>query len=42
MKCVYELMPSERQRAGDAARRRMEEMFSEERVVKAYLDCLSA
>ena len=42
MKCVYELAPSERQRAGDAARRRMEEMFSEERVVKAYLNCLSA
>ena len=40
MKYVYELAPSERQRAGDAARRRMEDMFSEERVVKAYLDCL--
>jgi hypothetical protein len=41
MKWVYELEPSERQRAGDAARRRMEELFSEERVVKAYLKCLS-
>ena len=42
MACVYELEPLERQRAGDAARRRMEETFSEDRVVKAYLDCLSA
>jgi hypothetical protein len=42
MKCIYESDPSGRQRAGNAARGRMEEMFSEERVVKAYLDCLSA
>ena len=35
MKWVYELAPSERQRAGNAARRRMEEMFNEERFVKS-------
>lgn len=40
MKRVYELEPFERQQAGDAARRRMEEYFSEDRVVQAYLDCL--
>ena len=42
MKWVYELAPSERQRAGDAARRRMEATFSEDRVVRAYLECLSS
>jgi glycosyltransferase involved in cell wall biosynthesis len=30
MKYVYELDPSGRQRAGDAARKRMEEKFSED------------
>lgn len=32
--------PEQRQAAGDSARRRMEEQFSEERVIEAYLDCL--
>lgn len=40
MQRVYELAPSERQQAGNAARKRMEEQFSEELVVQAYLDCL--
>ncbi|MFV8570538.1 glycosyltransferase family 4 protein [Marinobacter sp. SBS5] len=40
MKRVYELKPFERQQAGDAARRRMEEHFSEDRVVQSYLNCL--
>jgi hypothetical protein len=42
MYCLYELAPSERKLEGDAARRRMEEIFSDERVVNAYLNCLSA
>ena len=41
MRRVVEMAPTDRQRAGDAARNRMEEHFSEERVVQAYLDCLS-
>jgi glycosyltransferase involved in cell wall biosynthesis len=40
MQRVVEMSSEERQRAGDAARRRMEAEFSEERVVRAYLDCL--
>lgn len=35
------MAPDQRQRAGDAARRRMEDKFSEDVVVQAYLDCLS-
>jgi len=40
MKRVYGLSPFKRQEAGDAARQRMEENYSEDRVVRAYLDCL--
>lgn len=41
MRRVVGMDAGELQRAGDAARRRMEKQFSEERVVQAYLDCLS-
>jgi len=34
------MAPEQRQAAGDSARRRMVEHFSEDRVVQAYLDCL--
>ncbi|WP_417539714.1 glycosyltransferase family 4 protein [Marinobacter sp.] len=37
---VYGLSPLQRQKAGDAARLRMEAYFGEDRVVQAYLDCL--
>jgi glycosyltransferase involved in cell wall biosynthesis len=42
MQRVIEMDRGALQRAGDAARKRMEEQFSEERVVQAYLNCLSA
>ncbi|AZT84522.1 glycosyltransferase family 1 protein [Marinobacter sp. NP-4(2019)] len=38
---VVTMDAAELQRAGDAARRRMEEAFSEEQVVQAYINCLS-
>ena len=41
MRRVAIMEAPELQMAGDAARRRMERQFSEERVVQAYLDCLS-
>ena len=41
MQRVVEMDRGALQRAGEAARKRMEEQFSEERVVQAYLDCLS-
>lgn len=37
---LAEMDPAQRQAAGSAARRRMEAYFSEDQVVKAYLDCL--
>lgn len=40
MRRVVGMDPAELQRAGDAARRRMEDTFSEEVVVGAYLGCL--
>ena len=41
MRRVVTMDEIEVQRAGNAARRRMEERFSEEIVIQAYLDCLS-
>ncbi|MDL0431981.1 glycosyltransferase family 4 protein [Marinobacter sp. TBZ242] len=41
MRRVVEMGASELQRAGDAARKHMEERFSEDLVVQAYLNCLS-
>lgn len=41
MQRVLLMAPDERQRAGNAARHRMEAGFSEQRVVEAYLNCLS-
>ena len=41
LRMVVEVDARELQKAGDEARRRMEAQFSEERVVQAYLDCLS-
>ena len=38
---VVQMDTSDRQRAGNAARQRMEAGFSEQRVVEAYLNCLS-
>lgn len=40
MQRVMDMTSAQRQHAGDAARARMEDKFSEERVVKAYLECL--
>jgi glycosyltransferase involved in cell wall biosynthesis len=40
MQRFVEMDPADRQAAGDAARRRMEAHFSEDVVVRAYLDCL--
>ena len=40
MEHFMHLQPADRQKAGDAARKRMERFFSEDRVVKAYLSCL--
>ncbi|WP_280564781.1 glycosyltransferase family 4 protein [Chromohalobacter sp. 48-RD10] len=40
MRRVMTMGASELQNAGDAARERMEERFSEDVVVRAYLDCL--
>lgn len=42
MQRVLDMTSEQRQQAGDAARARMEETFSEERVVNAYLECLSS
>ncbi len=41
MRRVVEMDSAEIQKAGDAARKRMEDQFSEEQVVQAYLKCLS-
>jgi glycosyltransferase involved in cell wall biosynthesis len=40
MQRVVEMEAPERQRAGQAARERMEHSFSEDRVILAYLNCL--
>ena len=40
MQCFVAMAPEQRQAAGNSARRRMEEHFSEDRVVQAYLNCL--
>ena len=42
MRQVVQMDAAELQRAGDAARKRMEAQFSEERVVEAYLNCLES
>lgn len=41
MQRVILMSPAGRQTAGQAARKRMEAWFSEQRVVEAYLNCLS-
>jgi hypothetical protein len=40
MEHFMHLQPADRQKAGDAARERMEDFFSENLVVNAYLSCL--
>ena len=40
MKKFIQMAPCDRQRAGDAARQRVEEKFSEEEVVQAYFSCI--
>ena len=40
MQQVLDMTSAQRQQAGDAARARMEEKFSEEQVVKAYMEFL--